>query len=201
MAFSRNKVNHFTLGTAEYVVAHAKWRKGRGRKPSATYSLHKNPTKALKWARRYAYFPISGEYLEGKVPEYYVCGGCGETGIKLWREYQTSLKQTTLLCMACSCNEQSKTRTPTEDGRSLYTGIVFHFYRTEGMLPNQGIGYDPKEGPPPDAIGIYTVQERTDQIGWRVPAVPTEGFMNFWGYTSVPSAGVKWWRNLPFACQ
>jgi hypothetical protein len=37
---------------------------------------------------------------------------------------------------------------------------------------------------------------KCDQIGWRVPAVPTfDG--TFWGYTSVPAEGVAWWRALP----
>lgn len=36
-----------------------------------------------------------------------------------------------------------------------------------------------------------------DQIGWRVPAVPTEDGLTFWGYSSVPDAGVKWWKALP----
>jgi hypothetical protein len=39
--------------------------------------------------------------------------------------------------------------------------------------------------------------DRCDQIGWRVPAVPTEDGTTFWGYTSVPAAGVKWWKELP----
>ncbi len=38
---------------------------------------------------------------------------------------------------------------------------------------------------------------RTDQIGWCVPAVPTEENNTFWGYTSVPPAGCDWWRKLP----
>ena len=38
---------------------------------------------------------------------------------------------------------------------------------------------------------------RTDQIGWRVPAVPTEENDTYWGYCSVPSAGCEWWRRLP----
>jgi hypothetical protein len=42
-------------------------------------------------------------------------------------------------------------------------------------------------------IGIY----RTDQIGGYVPAVPDEDGESFWGYTSVPDAGVNWWRRLP----
>lgn len=39
--------------------------------------------------------------------------------------------------------------------------------------------------------------QRTDQIGWYVPAVPDEEGVGYWGYTSVPDAGVVWWRNLP----
>lgn len=38
---------------------------------------------------------------------------------------------------------------------------------------------------------------RTDQIGMRIPAVPTEEGDTFWGYTSVPDAGCTWWRSLP----
>ena len=37
----------------------------------------------------------------------------------------------------------------------------------------------------------------SDQIGWCVPAVPTEEGDAYWGYTSVPENGVIWWRNLP----
>ena len=38
---------------------------------------------------------------------------------------------------------------------------------------------------------------RGDQIWGYLPAVPTEDGENFWGYTSVPEAGVAWWRALP----
>lgn len=37
----------------------------------------------------------------------------------------------------------------------------------------------------------------TDQIGWRVPAVPTEENDTFWGYTSVPQSGCNWRARLP----
>lgn len=40
-----------------------------------------------------------------------------------------------------------------------------------------------------------------DQISWRVPAVPTQQSTakrrEYWGYTSVPQAGVDWWKRLP----
>lgn len=38
---------------------------------------------------------------------------------------------------------------------------------------------------------------KTDQIGWRVPAVLNEENTSFWGYTSVPDAGVNYWKRLP----
>lgn len=38
---------------------------------------------------------------------------------------------------------------------------------------------------------------RTDQIGGFLPAVPDEEGQGFWGYTSVPQAGVNWWKQLP----
>jgi hypothetical protein len=34
-------------------------------------------------------------------------------------------------------------------------------------------------------------------IRWLVAAVPTEDGSTYWGYTSVPDAGVKWWEQLP----
>jgi hypothetical protein len=37
---------------------------------------------------------------------------------------------------------------------------------------------------------------KSDQIGWLVPAVPTD-HGTFWGYSSVPDEGVRWWRALP----
>lgn len=51
-----------------------------------------------------------------------------------------------------------------------------------------------------DESGTHTDREmahRTDQIGGYVPAVPDEEGVGFWGYTSVPEAGVNWWRRLP----
>jgi len=38
---------------------------------------------------------------------------------------------------------------------------------------------------------------RSDQIGWLVPAVPTEDGETFWGYSSVPQEGVDWWKRMP----
>jgi hypothetical protein len=35
-----------------------------------------------------------------------------------------------------------------------------------------------------------------DQVGWYVPAVPDEEGVGYWGYTSVPAAGCRWWYRL-----
>lgn len=50
-----------------------------------------------------------------------------------------------------------------------------------------------------DANGKRTddLGARTDQIGNLVPAVPDEEGVGYWGYSSVPQAGVDWWRSLP----
>lgn len=37
----------------------------------------------------------------------------------------------------------------------------------------------------------------TDQIGSLIPAVPIEDGSSYWGYGSVPQAGVDWWKRLP----
>ena len=51
-----------------------------------------------------------------------------------------------------------------------------------------------------DELGMYTSDlsdMRIDQIGYYIPAVPTEKNNNYWGYTSIPEAGCEWWYNLP----
>lgn len=50
--------------------------------------------------------------------------------------------------------------------------------------------------------GMYPMTEHfvgqlTDQIGWMVPAIPTEDGESYWGYSSVPQEGVDWWKALP----
>lgn len=50
----------------------------------------------------------------------------------------------------------------------------------------------------PDAVKRASLIE-CDQIGGLVPAIPTEDGDTFWGYSSVPSAGVEWWYRLPCA--
>lgn len=44
-------VNQFKVGSPEYVIAHAKWKKSRGKKASAVCGDERNPKKALKLAK------------------------------------------------------------------------------------------------------------------------------------------------------
>jgi len=62
-------------------------------------------------------------------------------------------------------------------------------------IKNQGRGYQLDDM---DQDGRATNDgAKSHAIGWLVPAVPTEDNETYWGYTSVPDAGVAWWRALP----
>lgn len=155
------QVNRYPQGTFEHIVLHAAWQESRGRRPSATTSWERNPAKALAFAKRHAYFPKSGTYLNGQVPEDYKCSDCGRENVKLWRGYNDCSPK--LLCAICAAKV----------GKKSIVGI--------------------------DADGRHESEHgmKTDSIGWYVPAVPCEELDTFWGYTSVPSPGVAWWRKLP----
>lgn len=104
--FMKKSAIIFMPNTAEYVAMHALWQHSRGRKPSAIFPFERNPQKALIWAKKHAYFPKSGKYLNGVIPHNYKCGECGATGCKLWREYQTSSPN--ILCAKCAAKNQKK---------------------------------------------------------------------------------------------
>jgi hypothetical protein len=108
------------------------------------------------------------DYSKQETPPNYKCGECGATGCKLWREYQTFLHHQTLRCAKCAAEDQ---------------GVDISDINDEGSYT-----LDPK---------VFGPNQRSDQIGWYTPAVPTEENDTYWGYTSVPEAGVKWWYNLP----
>lgn len=55
---------------------------------------------------------------------------------------------------------------------------------------------------PVDEYGQYEGKYGpSDQIGWLVPAIPTEDETTFWGYSSVPQEGCEWWYRLPAEVQ
>lgn len=116
----------------------------------------------------------SFSYSDTITPKGYECGTCGKSGCKLWREYQTFLDQQSLSCCDCAGKSQKKdVSTIDEEGCIL----------CEPFLDANG-----------REIGS---RYRCDQIGWRVPAIPTEDGSTYWGYSSVPQKGVNWWKRLP----
>jgi len=114
------------------------------------------------------------DYQTTTVPDAYRCTTCGAHGCKLWREYSSFASQQTLACCDCA-GEEAK--------RTSKCGYDVALIDEHGLLP---LRYS-------DGVDAGF----TDQIGWRTPAVPTENGGNFWGYTSVPTPGVDWWRRLP----
>lgn len=124
------------------------------------------------------------DYLSDSVPAGYRCGKCGVHGVKLWREYQTFLDNQTLRCAGCACAEQSR------------YGKSYSVCALEGGRVCVTTAYDPAVQPALHAL-YGGSDEGGDQIGWRIPAVPTADGDTFWGYTSVTAPGVAWWRRLP----
>lgn len=60
-------------------------------------------------------------------------------------------------------------------------------------MEDQGVDYEVDE----EGYHHEDICRRCLPIEWLVPAVPTEDNETFWGYTSVPSDGVDWWKRLP----
>lgn len=110
-------------------------------------------------------------YVSGETPETYKCQICGATHVKLWRKYQTVVQGNTLVCASC----------------------LSRMHRKKGYVP---LFRETKQG------GRWTKPvdsclQESDSLGNFVPAVPTEENDTFWGYTSVPAEGCKWWQGLP----
>ena len=101
------------------------------------------------------------------LPPPYKCSGCAAHGVKLWRQYNTVASAIELKCVECLVRENNDEWTPKDASEVDADG------RWEGKY------------------------QKGDQIAHHVPAVPDEEGYSFWGYTSVPQAGVDWWRRLP----
>jgi hypothetical protein len=97
----------------------------------------------------------------------YKCSHCGAAGCKLWRDYNTFLCHLELYCVDCAGADQKKDVTDLDA-------------RGRRLIAEE-----------------YGLGQRTDQIGWLVPAVPTAQMDTYWGYTSVPDDRCQWWHALP----
>jgi hypothetical protein len=121
--------------------------------------------------------PVPGEfglvdYASSSVPAEYHCGKCGARGVKLWRLYQTFLNRQSLLCAECACIEQNQVC----NGAKMYSIRELDAGRV--------------------AVSIKYIlggwEESGDQIGGRVPAVPTAGG----GYVLGLLRGSRCWSNV-----
>jgi hypothetical protein len=104
--------------------------------------------------------------------EIYACHRCGVVDIKLWREYQTfSVRLTCVDCLAALLVEEADER-------------AFH----------------PEDVAEDGTLASAVTGERTDQIGWWVPAVLDSEMLPelvFWGYSSARLSDYERWQELP----
>lgn len=128
------------------------------------------------------------DYASTTPPTGYRCTTCGRHGCKLWREYQTFADHTELVCCDCAGKSQSEDVRRIDKHGNRPSEFFTRRDRRRCARQNSGRG---RRGARPVA------EHRTDQIGLRVPAVPTEEGDTFWSYSSVPPEGVAWWRGLP----
>ncbi len=110
-------------------------------------------------------------YSINSVPRGYKCDTCNATNCKLWREYCTFGK-IALECVDCAIQSQSVPGT-------------------------SSLGKYAKVEVAEDGTWLTDFGIRSDSLGWRVPAIPDEEGVGYWGYTSVPSSGINWWKGLP----
>lgn len=82
-------------------------------------------------------------YGTGTTPRRYVCGQCGASGCKLWREYQTFKPR--LLCVDCALKDQNKDGPVDADGRRKCDDLPFCTYTIGWYVPavpdEEGLGY------------------------------------------------------------
>ena len=98
----------------------------------------------------------------------YRCGKCGAEGLKLWRGVHGCKSKEGHELLCAKC---------------LAPDLVVD---DQGKAPSD---------PAKDANGRLIPLQDSDQVAGWLPAVPVDD--TFWGYTSVPTADVRWWKALP----
>ena len=114
--------------------------------------------------------PTIEPFSYAATPKGYVCGECGQGGVKLWRVAASSCIR--LFCVVCVCKKERDVNPLDFDANGEHP-IGFC---------NNGAKW----------LGL-----RSDQVGGCVAAVPCEDGSGWYGYTSIPEEGVAWWRRLP----
>ncbi len=109
------------------------------------------------------------DYADPKPPEMYRCSVCERTGCKLWREFQSAVREGWFVAARLRCC----------DCVAKVTRLDMSRIDAQGRVPMR------------DGRDIT----RTTQLGWWVPAIPTADGKDFHEKT-VPEANA-WWTRLP----
>ena len=138
----------------------------------------------------------------------YECSVCGRQNVKLWRPYMDT---TPLICAKCAEERQSPQEYDELNWKRVGDTYIGDPTGKKLPLPKWKVN---KKGQVPSYNGPGSEgldMEMTDQLIVNlsdiskayssgetdmIPAVPDEDG-EFWGYTSVPEDGYKWWEELP----
>ena len=58
-------------------------------------------------------------YANGKTPADYRCSQCGESGVRLYRQWNTVVEHIQLLCTACALQDQNKAAPDSPSGHTI----------------------------------------------------------------------------------
>lgn len=96
-------------------------------------------------------------YRQSGVPKEYRCAECGKTGLKLWREYQTSHPQ--LLCAECAATIEGKDISSLGDDGKISGQYGIRTYSIGWFVPaipdEEGVGYWGSGAIPPDGLAWW----------------------------------------------
>jgi len=163
---------NFLPGTAAYVIAHAEYSLSRRRNPSIPFRTEKNPIKALALAQ--AVFGGSSWKVSLVDTSHPV-------------DYSKAEIPPTYKCGQCGAKRVKLWR----EYQTFLNHQTLRCAHCPAINQKKDISKIDANGMRPSRGG------KTDQIGWYIPAVPTEENDSYWGYTSVPQNGCEWWRKLP----
>lgn len=137
-------------------------------------------------------------YESATVPPQYHCAKCRVPGVKLWRTYVAVMLPIPLTCASCTCASCTCASCACAE-QSVHGRSRKVAHNAEGAVVVTTT-YDPDLEPV-----LYAAFREGDrdmnQIGRYVPAIPTEDGVGYWGFTAVPEAGIRWWRNLPLCAE
>jgi len=108
-------------------------------------------------------------YADHAVPRGYVCENCKRSGCKLWRPLVPTSRPLEPIPLRCA------------DCACKTMGLDVARIDAKGHLP----------------VRIGREIERIDQIGYWMPAIPTESGTDFLRPTVVSVEALAWWQRLP----